>query len=88
MAEEREILKEELETFEQHRDKLLKEHQGKFVLIKGRKVIDTFESERDALKEGYRRFGGKPFLIKQVLQFDPPLDFTLNILGGCLASTD
>lgn len=44
----------------------LKEHEGKFVLIHGSDVIDTFSSYDDAIKEGYSKFGLQPFLVKQI----------------------
>lgn len=44
----------------------LKQFEGKFVLIGEGAVIDTFVSYEDAIKEGYSRFGLKPFLVKQI----------------------
>jgi hypothetical protein len=58
-------LEKELETY---KNKLpeLKQHEGKFVLIKGEEIIDTFTSYEDAIKEGYKRFNLEPFLVKQI----------------------
>ena len=58
-------LEKELKTYH---DKLheLKEHEGKFVLIRGEEVIDTYTSYEDAIKEGYVRFRLEPFLVKQI----------------------
>jgi len=58
-------LEKELETY---KNKLpeLKQHEGKFVLIHGEEVVDTFISYEDAIKEGYKKFGLKPFLVKQI----------------------
>ena len=58
-------LEKELETY---KNKLpeLKQHEGKFVLIKGEEVVDTFTSYEDAIKEGYKRFKLEPFLVKQI----------------------
>lgn len=44
----------------------LKGSEGKFVLIHGTDVIDTFTSYEDAIKEGYSRFKLEPFLVKQI----------------------
>jgi hypothetical protein len=44
----------------------LKQHEGKFVLIHGEDVVDTFSSYDDAIKEGYAKFGLTPFLVKQI----------------------
>ena len=58
-------LEKELETY---RRKLpeLKEHEGKYALIHGDEVVDTYSSYDDALKEGYKRFKLEPFLVKQI----------------------
>jgi hypothetical protein len=44
----------------------LKQYEGKFVLIGAGEVVDTFTSYEDAIKEGYSKFGLKPFLVKQI----------------------
>jgi hypothetical protein len=51
-----------------YHDKLpeLKQFEGKFVLIGDGDVVDTFTSYEDAIKEGYSKFGLKPFLVKQI----------------------
>lgn len=48
----------------------LKAHEGKFVLIHGDDVVDTFSSYDDAIKEGYAKFGLEPFLVKQIQAFE------------------
>ena len=71
-------LEKELETY---KNKLpeLKAHEGKFVLIQGENVVDTFTSYEDALKEGYKRFGLTPFLVKQIAAVEPVFHFTRPI---------
>lgn len=39
---------------------------GKFALIKGEKLIDTFDSYQDAMKRGYAEFKLEPFLVKLI----------------------
>lgn len=58
-------LETELTTY---RNKLeeLKSQAGRYVLIHGDTVVDTYESYDDALKEGYSRFGLQPFLVKRI----------------------
>jgi len=58
-------LEKELETYKRKLPELISE-EGKFVLMKGDDVCDTFTSYEDALKEGYKRFGLEPFLVKQI----------------------
>lgn len=52
----------------------LKDQGGTFVPIHGEEVIDTFSSYDDAIKEGYSRFGLRPFLVKQI-QANEPVQF-------------
>ncbi|HEY4593891.1 MAG TPA: hypothetical protein VIJ61_15850, partial [Thermoanaerobaculia bacterium] len=42
------------------------ENEGRFVLIKGKEVVDIFTSYEDALKVGYEKFGLAPFLVKKI----------------------
>lgn len=44
----------------------LREHVGQYALIKGEEVVDLFGSYEDALRDGYRRFGMEPFLVKMI----------------------
>lgn len=74
-------LKEELATFEAHRDELVGSALDEYVLIKGSDIVGTYESERDAINEGYRRFGNVPFLVKQVAPTDRPLNFVSGLLA-------
>ena len=74
-------LDEELGTYERHRSDLLRESEGKFVLVKGATVVDVYESQEDALRRGYREFGNEPFLVKQVVEIEVPLNFATFHLG-------
>ncbi len=59
-------LKEEYEVYQAHKEELVAKHNGKFVLIKGREVIDLFSSYGDDLKERIKKFGNVPFLINGI----------------------
>ena len=74
------LLDAELQTYEKNRESLLGSADGKFVLIKGEQVIGVYESEMDAINQGYRQLGHVPFLVKQVLKIDTPLNFLSNRL--------
>ena len=76
-----ELLETELETYARNRDHLLATAEGKFVLIRGDSVVDTFESKMDAVNHGYRQFGNVPFLVKKVARIEVPLDFASGALG-------
>ena len=75
------LLDAELQTYEKNRESLLGSAEGKFVLIKGDQIIGVYESKMDAINQGYRQLGHVPFLVKQVLKVETPLNFLSNRLG-------
>jgi len=74
-------LKKELRTYRARKTELLRRFRGKYVLIKGDRIVGAFDSEMDAAHQGYERFGNVPFLVKQVVEVEVPLDFTSSLLG-------
>lgn len=58
-------LERELATYKAKLSELASQ-EGKFVLIHGTDVIDTFTSYEDAIKKGYAEFKLEPFLVKQI----------------------
>lgn len=58
-------LAKELEVFYRELPRLLKDSEGKYVLIKGDSV-DVFAAYEDALKAGYDRYKLDSFLVKHV----------------------
>ena len=78
-------LEKELETY---RSKLpeLKTQEGKYVLIQGDRIVDTFTSYEDAMKEGYSKFGvATPFLVKQIQALELA-HFISRLVGPCPTS--
>ena len=61
------ILKAEIEYFEELRPRLLETNKGQYALIKGREFVGGFTKPEEAYEEGINRFGITPFLIKQIL---------------------
>ncbi len=76
------ILSRELETFAKMRDQLLTDHEDKWALISGDRLIDTFTSHDDALKRGYEECGEKPFLLKQIKRYERSINFQPRIVYG------
>ena len=62
-------LEKELATYKSKLPEL-KEHEGKFVLIRGADVIGTFTSYEDAINDGYAKFKLEPFLVKRIQSFE------------------
>lgn len=58
-------LEKELATYRDKLQSLLPE-EGKFALIHDSELAGTFDTYADALSEGYKLFGLKPFLVKQI----------------------
>ncbi len=58
-------LEKELATYKANLAEL-KAQAGKYVLIHGDDVVDTYSAYDDALKEGYEKFGLAPFLVKRI----------------------
>jgi len=78
-------LEKELETYKSKLPEL-KSQEGKFVLIHGETVVDTFTSYEDAMKEGYAKFGlDKPFLVKQIRALEQ-VQFISRLMTPCHTS--
>ncbi len=60
----------ELATYEREMARLLREARGKFVLIVGDDVLGVFDSQLDAIDEGWKRFPRRPLLTKQITEED------------------
>ena len=69
------VLDKELDLYQQHREELLATAEGKYVLIGNGEVLGTFESEADAIDQGYLRLGVVPFLVKNIVRVEVPLRF-------------
>lgn len=74
-------LEKELATYQENLPSL-KEKEGKWVLIYGERVVDTFSSYDDALKAGYKEFGLNPFLVKQIMSVEPIFYFSRPLTAG------
>jgi hypothetical protein len=74
-------LQTELDAFERLRLNLFDRAPREYALIKGRDLVDTFIGETEAIREGYRRFGNEPFLVKHIVEADVPMNFTSFNLG-------
>lgn len=59
-------LEAELSFFEKAKGELLKNHDGKFALIKGEEFCGAFDTPDNAYSEGVKRFGNVPFLVKRI----------------------
>jgi hypothetical protein len=67
------IFEREIATYEREKKRLLGEALGKFALIKGDDVIGIYESQNDAIDEGWRRFPGEATLTKRIVEVEIPV---------------
>ena len=65
-AEGKTVLEQEIAAFNGMKAELEQHHMGKWVLIHGDQLIDTFDTLDTAAKEAVRQFGRGPYLIRQV----------------------
>lgn len=79
-------LEKELETYKKKLPELKKD-EGKFVLIYGDDVIDTFTSYDDAIKEAYKRFKLEPFLVKQIHSIEQVQFISRSVKPSCVCTT-
>jgi hypothetical protein len=71
-------LEKELATYERELPRLLAE-EGKFVLIHGEDVADTWGTYEDAIQAAYSKFGLEPFLVKRIERSEHALFFTRDL---------
>lgn len=76
-----EPLAEERKYFHQCQAEWKKAHSGKFVLVKGKELVGTYNHAEDAVAEGARRFGAEPFLVRSVDQTEDNLYIPALALG-------
>jgi hypothetical protein len=75
------VLERELETYDREKPALLARAAGKFVLIHGDEVAGTYESQADAIAQGYQQFGNVPFLVKKIEPYETPVNFLTDRLA-------
>ncbi len=68
-------LARELDAFDGHREELMGRAAGKYALLHGDHLAGEFDTEADAIAEGYQMFGNVPFLVKRIEPVDIPRRF-------------
>jgi hypothetical protein len=53
-------------TFERHRDRLLPDHEGRYVIILGDDLVATTDTLEEALDVGFERAGGPGFFTARL----------------------
>ena len=64
-------LEKEFEFYVKNRDAFIDQgYEGKFVVIKDQEILDFFAAYEDALRQGLKKYGNVPFLIKEISRFE------------------
>jgi len=75
------MLEEEREFFAQSLPEWLTRFRDKVVLVKGKSLVDVFDTEEDALAEGARRFQVSSFLVRRVQESEEEIQVPALTLG-------
>lgn len=81
-------LEKELKFFKDNHEKWKKSYMGKFALVKGEELIETYDSADKAFDEGVKRFGTSNFLVRQIGATDAEVQIpalTLGLINARLA---
>jgi hypothetical protein len=81
------MLDTERQYFEQHREELLQQFPGKFLVIKDQQVCGAFDTITDALTLGSRDFGTSSFLVRRTDQQPEAISIPALTLGILSANT-
>ena len=74
------MLEKELETYQRNKVKLIEMALGKFVLIKDDRIVDVYETEKDAIKRGITLYKDEAFLVKKIEQVEQLQNFASNLI--------
>lgn len=58
------MLVDETDFYEENKESFVRDHRNRHLLIKGRELIGSYETEERAVEEGVQRFGAGPFLVR------------------------
>jgi hypothetical protein len=74
------MLEKEIETYNRLIPSLM-DKLGKYALIKGDLLVDTFDTYPDAMKRGYAEFKLEPFMVKVIAPAERLAYFTRDLVA-------
>jgi hypothetical protein len=74
-------LERETAYFEAHKADLLDHHAGQFAVVFEDALIGVFGQFDEAYNEGVQRLGNRPFLIRQIVEDEAPVQFPALCVG-------
>jgi hypothetical protein len=72
--EPKDFFNEEIATFEENKDRLLEEGEGKFVLIKWNKIAGIYSSTADWVQAWIQIFWRVPMLVRKIEKVQKPIN--------------
>jgi hypothetical protein len=72
------ILDREEKTYEEHKQDLLRDSEGQYVLIKGSDIIGVFPTHDEAFVKAYDFYPKSPFFVKQIMRQEEPVVIPSN----------
>ena len=77
-----EDLREEISAYENIRTSLLRDNEGKFVIMHGKRLVGVYDSSGEAFVDAMNQFGTQqPFLLRQVSEEDSSIEAPALTLG-------
>ena len=70
----------EWETFQANLPALLEKEGGRYVLIHDDQIVGVWDTQAEALEEGYQRFLFESFLVQRVVADEKPIFVPRDIL--------
>jgi uncharacterized protein (DUF433 family) len=67
------VLDREWDTYQANLPELLHQHAGRYLLIRGNRIIGVWDTKDQALEEGYRRFLLGPFMVQHIVAEEKPI---------------
>lgn len=71
VIETKQVLAEEIRTYERLKAELLASSAGRFVVIRGDRVLGTFDSFDDGYDAGLHAWGSVPMLVRHIADEQP-----------------
>jgi Family of unknown function (DUF5678) len=75
------MLETERDYFDKHRDDLLRQYPGKFVVIKDQHLLGSYDTIEDALGAGAREYGMVSFLVRRTDEIPQDVSIPALTLG-------
>lgn len=74
-------LERERAWFNAHRDELLAQHEGRWVVVHDETLVGVYDSLAEAYAEGIKATGEEEILVRQVTKNDPTFSAPAMTLG-------